>query len=148
MGDKKIGLPGQDNIKGLVQDVVEMLDERMAKLREGTPLEGVRPSDAKTFMLAARHPRTISDIAKAMNVSRQAVHKSVQRLQDRGAVSLHPAPDSRRDKIVVITQTGHDARKLVANNIAIIEQEIENRIGKVRLENLREILKDMLSQQI
>lgn len=144
MIDEKQNLPNFDNIKGLVQDLVEDLDKRMIVLREGTPLESVRPSDAKVFMLAARHPRTIAELAKALDVSRQAAHKSAQRLIAKGVIDLHPAPGSRRDKIVVITLAGHEARQLAAQNLRSLESELTRKIGKTRLEEFRKTLTDLL----
>lgn len=137
-------VPRFDNIKGLVQDLVEKLDERMNALREGTILETVRPSDAKTFMLASRHPRTVADLAKAMDVSRQATHMSVQRLIAKGVIELQLAPGSRRDKIVVITEAGNEARQIAAKNIKSLETELVHKVGTNRLEEFRKTLIDLL----
>lgn len=143
MIDEKNGLPRQDNIKGLVQDLSEVLDARMGELRKGTPLEGVRPSDAKTFMMAARHPRSIAALAKSQGISRQAAHKSVQRLVDRGVVELKPSPTDNRDKLVHVTANGQTVRRLAARSLEQIEREIEDKIGKSRLEEFRRILREL-----
>lgn len=143
MNDIQPGLPSPNNIKGLVQDLTEQLDARMAELRVGTPFESVRPSDVKTFMLVARHPRTVSDVARALSVSRQAIHGSVRRLMKRGMIELQPAPGSRRDKIAAVTEEGHVARREVARNLGILESELKSRIGSERLEILRSILVEL-----
>lgn len=144
MVDELNEAPRFENIKGLLQDLVEKLDQRMVDFRIGTPFEGVRSSDAKTFMMASRHQRSIANIAKAQGISRQAAHKSVQRLVDRGVVELVPMPDNKRDKLVCITAYGDTARIMAAKQLKQLEVEFESKIGTDRLEELRQTLKDLL----
>ncbi|MBL4799529.1 MAG: winged helix-turn-helix transcriptional regulator [Oleispira sp.] len=143
MVDKKNNLPNPTNVKGLMQDLVEKLDSKMQMKRKGTLWEDVRPSDAKLFLLTARHQRSIADLAKALGISRQAAHKSVKRLLDRDVVELRQFPGNNRDKIVVITDAGNTARIMVAKSLGAIESEIEERIGKKRLEEFRQTLLDL-----
>lgn len=147
MGDIKQKLPNQNNIKGLVQDLVEKLDIRMHLMRKGTPWEDVRTSDAKLFMLSARHQRSITDLAKALGISRQAAHKSVQRLLDHGVIELQQLPGNSRDKYVVITDEGNKARIQAAKNLKAIESEIEKKIGKKRLAAFRQTLIDLIDDK-
>ena len=132
-----------DNIRGLVQDLSEQLDFRMVQLREGTENASVRPADAKMFMLISREPRTLSKLANALNISRQAAHSSVQRLVERGVISLEYAPDNKRDKIPRVTEKGQAARKAAALNIKTLEAEIGELLGAKRHEQLRDILRTL-----
>jgi DNA-binding MarR family transcriptional regulator len=143
MVDKKDNLPKQSNIKGLTQDFVEKLDLKMHDMRKGTVWEHVRPADAKLFMLSARHQRSIADLSKALGVSRQAAHKSVQRLVGYGVIELRRLPENNRDKIVVITELGNEARIMAAKSLRTIESDIEQKIGKERMEALRQTLLDL-----
>lgn len=143
MIDNKNSPPKQNNIKGLVQDLVEKLDSKMHAVRKGTLWEDVRPSDAKLFMLTARHQRSIADLAKTLGISRQAAHKSVRRLLDHGVVELRHLPENKRDKIVVVSDVGNVARIMAAKNLKIIESEIERKVGKKRLEEFRQTLLDL-----
>ncbi len=144
MNDKESRLPRFDNIKGLVQDLTEKLDVRMHSLRVGTEFEHLRPSDAKTFMLIARHPRHISELARDLGITRQATHNSILRLIENGLIELHPAPGSKRDKIPLVTEKGQALRRFAAKNLFIIEAELEAKIGAERLEQLRGILIELL----
>lgn len=132
------------NIKGLTQDLIEKLDLRMAELRENTVLEGVRPSDAKTFTLIARQTRSISALAKAMQISRQAAHKSVSRLVGHGVITLENKENNQRDKIPTITPKGHKIRQISAQNLKIIEDELTQKIGTKKLETLRALMVELL----
>ena len=136
----------QNNIRGLVQDLSELLDRRMDELRQGSVLGSVRPSDAKVFMLASRKRRTTAEIARDLGVSKQAVHMSVQRLLEKNVVQLVPANNSKRDKVIEITPYGHEIRRLVAEKIAILEAEIDAKIGAEKLAELRHILTALLER--
>ena len=147
MDDENSALPRFDNIKGLVQDLTEKLEARMDALIVDTPVEHIRPSDKKTFMLIARHPRTISELARALRISRQATHKSILRLIEHGIVELHPAPGNKRDKIPIVTEKGQQIRRIAAQNIDKIEAEIEAKISKRRLEEFRKTLIELLNAE-
>jgi len=146
MGDQKKSNIPFHNLKGLTQDLSERLDERMSELRSGTPLGTVRPFDAKVFMLASRAPRSSAKIARALNVSKQAVQSSVNRLLEKGVVKNEALPGNRKEKVVSVTPEGEKAKLLVAKHIATIEMEIAEKIGQDRAEQLRSILFDLLKE--
>ena len=54
----------QDNVRTLMYYLGLAIDERLSQLRKGTPYEKARPSDARVFVRALRHPQTISEIAR------------------------------------------------------------------------------------
>jgi DNA-binding MarR family transcriptional regulator len=132
-----------NNIRGLVQDLSEQLDSRMDQLRQGTDNASVRPADAKMFMLISRKPRTVSKLASALNISRQAAHSAVQRLVERGVVALEFAPDNKRDKIPRVTEKGQAARKIAALNINTLETELGALLGEDKREQLRSLLGEL-----
>ena len=146
MDDKMIQIPRADSIRGLVQDLSERLDARMAELRQATPFGNVSPADAKMFMLISRQPRSVADLARALGISRQAAHKTVSRLIAADAVELQDLPDNRRDKLVVVTRRGHEARRYASTMISTIEGEIESKLGRDRMELLRDLLCELLER--
>ena len=139
MDDKKNEM-AQNNIGGLVQDLAEKLDAMANELREKTVFSGTRPADAKAFMLISRHPRGLTDLAGALDVSRQAAHKSIQRLVAAGVVSYDFNEGSRRDMIATLTDKGMEARKIGLEIAAKVEAHIAERIGREGTEDLRELL--------
>ena len=64
------------NIKGLFNDTLEWMEARNAELRCGSEFEGT-PAEAKLFATLRGRARSISDLARAMGLSRQAVHNTV-----------------------------------------------------------------------
>jgi len=139
MDDKKIQ-NRPDNVRGLVQDLSEKFDAMVNEMRESTAFAGTRPADAKTFMLISRHPRGLTELAKALGVTRQAAHKSVQRLVDVGLVSFVLAEGSKRDMIADVTEKGLDARAIGLAMARQVDTFVETRVGKDGLEQLRTLL--------
>lgn len=127
------------NLKGLCDDLAEWLDLRNRELREQSGLIAT-PAEARLFARLRGRPRTVSSLARALGVSRQAVHKTVKRLAERGVVRVEHAPGNRRDKLVVITDAGHLVRRTVAANFRKLEGEVREMIGADSLEQLRALL--------
>lgn len=140
MNDKKEPQVGQNNIRGLVQDLSERFDAKSNELRANTAFASTRPADAKTFMLISRHPRGLTELAQALKISRQAAHKSVSRLVDAGIVSFEFAEGSKRDMIANLTTEGLSARKVGLEIAQAIETFIRKEVGDDDLETLRRIL--------
>jgi len=141
MSDKTNEPVLQDNIRGLVQDVSEVFDEMANTLRHKTAFADTRPADAKTFMLISRHPRGLTALANALGITRQATHRSVQRLVTADLVDFAYAEGSKRDMVATLTETGLEARKVGFGIAASIEQQVVGEIGQDDTEALRRILK-------
>ncbi len=118
------------NLKGLLQDVLEKIDARNTELRADTEFANATPAEARLFAALRGGERSISDLARVMGVTRQAVHHTVHRLIDAGVVELVPSGHSRREKLVTITQAGNRVRITTAANLRRIEAEIADRLGK------------------
>lgn len=146
MSDGKNIYPRPDNIRGLVQDLSEKLDTLAFEIRETTKFAGTRPADAKTFMLVARQPRGLTAIAKGLRVSRQAAHKSVQRLVAAGVVSFDYEGTSKRDMIATLTPSGMEARKVGKIVVDGVEATLVEKIGHDDIEELRRILVRLLDE--
>ncbi|GAB5508303.1 MAG: hypothetical protein Rhirs2KO_34660 [Rhizobiaceae bacterium] len=145
MGDEVSNI-GQNNVRGLVQDVSELFDAMANELRSKTVFANTRPADAKTFMLISRHPRGLTELANALEISRQAAHKSVQRLVEAGVVSFDYAPNSKRDMVAELTEKGLEARKVGLGIAAEVERFVCEAVGDKDLEALRRILLKVLDR--
>ncbi len=125
------------NIRSLLHEVTVSVDSYLQDLRSGTRYEKVRDSDVKVFMRAFRSSATVSDIARSLGVTRQAVHASVLRLMELKILELQAIPDNKRDKLVVITERGRHAQDTALQQISIIEDHMAAVIGKRELKVLR-----------
>jgi DNA-binding MarR family transcriptional regulator len=133
-----------DNIRSLLHYLTIEMDEQMASARQGTAFGQVRPADAKIAIIASRKKRTLSELARLMGVSRQAIHLAVQRLIKMQILALEPVPQDKREKFVVITPHGHDAIALAEKQIRNMEVELAEVIGAEGVETLRATVQVLL----
>jgi DNA-binding MarR family transcriptional regulator len=134
-----IEFPAQ-NIRSLLHEISVAIDKNLQKQRKGSRYEHVRDSDVKVFMRAFRSEATVSEIARSLNVTRQAVHASVQRLIELKVVSLQPLPNNSRDKLVVVTERGRHAQQTAIDQINVFENHMASVIGKKEFKTLRKQL--------
>jgi DNA-binding MarR family transcriptional regulator len=137
MIDDRNSPPPIDNFRTLLYHLGQALDVRLSHYRRGTIYESVRPSDVRVFVAATRKRQTISDIAREIQITRQAAQTSVRRLQKLQVLDLEAAPNNKRDKIVVVTSKGQHARKTANAQIQRFEAEFAEVIGASRVEQFR-----------
>ena len=135
-----------DNFRTLLRFLTTAIDMRMQYFRKGTGFQDTRPSDVRVFAFVALGTDNISAITRILNISRQAVHRSVQRLIEAGVVELRPNPVDRREKSVCLTEKGHAASSGVAARLKRLDQEISEVIGGEGVETLRKTLSVVLAQ--
>jgi DNA-binding MarR family transcriptional regulator len=140
VGNGKLQFP-TDNIRSLLNETIVALDRRLRELREGSRYQDVRNSDVKVFMRAFRSSATVSEIARSLDVTRQAVHASVKRLVALKVLELQPIPHNSRDKLVVVTERGRHAEQTALDQIKTIEAQMAAAIGKNELKLLRKQLR-------
>lgn len=103
----------------------------------------LRPAHARLMVFLGWEGSRITDIAKAQDVTKNAVGQLVTELEDLGYVERVPDPADGRAKIVRYTRQG---RALIADAAAIAEglnAEVEAIIGARRLDELRSTLTDI-----
>jgi DNA-binding MarR family transcriptional regulator len=144
MADKIMAGPAFNNIRTLIHFLGEKIDANLAQRRSGTAYAGVRPSDVRTFVMAARATKSISEIARQLGISRQSAQASVHRLIKLGVLNLASEPENRRQKQVVLTARGQMANKTAAEQILAEEEAMAADIGRENLEQLRTWLEKLL----
>ena len=137
--------PARENLRTLIYFLDLIIDQKLSQLRQGTPYEKVRSSDVRVFVTAAREPSTISQIARELQITRQAVQKSVRRLIDLGVVALEAMPGNNRDKQVALTTRGALARGTAANQIGLVEREFAQILGADGVEQLRHAMMKLVA---
>jgi DNA-binding MarR family transcriptional regulator len=137
--NNKLEFPTQ-NIRSLLNEISVAIDKNLQSQRLGSRYEGVRDSDVKVFMRAFRSEETVSEIARSLNVTRQAVHASVQRLMELKVLALQAMPNNSRDKLVVVTERGRHAQQVSLDHILSLENHMASVIGEKELKTLRKHL--------
>lgn len=129
-----------DNIKALLQEKLWLLNERFRQKRLITDYKMLTESETRILATLRGETLTISEIARRLELSRQAVHKTISKLVQRELLQMEPVPGNARDKRIVFTEKG-EAMKLAGSRLLReIEQEIESRIGTDNFTILKSIL--------
>lgn len=133
------------NIKGMMMTLIAHWNARMDDARAQTEFAAIRPADMQVFAQLRGRTVKLSVIHREMGFSRQAAQQAVDRLVAQGMVRVDAGPDSKRDKVVTITEKGHRWRKCAADQIREIEAEIADTLGSDSKELLRALLKELVA---
>ena len=130
-------------------DLRELLYLRFKRMEEllfhqmkHTKYDFLTLSQMRIFAFMRGRDMTISDLAKRLNVSRQAVQKTISSLVDHGLLRLTESPINRSAKLIVITDEGHKMRSAINEIGEKSEEDLALKIGSDRLLELKTILKE------
>ena len=107
-------------------------------------LGDVRFADGLLFQHLVAGPQTIGTLADRLEVTQQAVSKSVADLERRGYVTRTPDPDDGRARRVALTDRGDAAIAGGRRHRAAIDAELAERLGPRRVEGARRVLIDVV----
>ena len=127
------------NLMRLTMELVEWMEVEMIELNKSAKYQG-SIAEIKLFNALRGEEKSISELARLMNISRQAVHKTAHRLEDLGFLELITRHDNKKDRVVKITELGQEVRKQGAEHIMEIEEKLAWSIGERNLEFMRIIL--------
>ena len=74
-----------------------------------------------------------SDIARNLGQTRQAVHRTIGNIAEKGLFTLEPDPDDGRGIIIVLTEQGNAMRRDAQRIVHLLQDQLESRIGKGRV---------------
>lgn len=134
------------NIKGMMMTLIAHWNAQMDDARAETEFAAVRPADMRVFGQLRGRTVKLSMIHREMGFSRQAAQQAVDRLVKHDMIAVQPDPDSKRDKIVKITEKGQRWRSIAAMQIRLIEKHVAEVLGHGEREVLRKALKNLLSE--
>ncbi len=135
-------MPTQESpdLMGLINEKYSILHRRREAMWATTGLVPVTVTEWHVLSRVRDGSSSISEVARAVNISRQATHKCIRSLQDKGILTVDTHPDNRRNRVVSMTDFGH---LCYAQNLAFrleVEQQVEASIGAEQLCLLKDIL--------
>lgn len=128
------------NIKGLMMTLIAQWNAQMDAARADTEFAEVRPADIRVFAQLRGRTVKLASIHREMGFSRQAAQQAVDRLIAHDMIKVVSGTDSKRDKLVVITEKGQRWRSIAAAQIRGIETQIAETLGQSEREALRAAL--------
>jgi DNA-binding MarR family transcriptional regulator len=122
------------------------LAEEVQRRIAGDGFADLRFADGLVFQHLIPEPRTITDLAVRLEVTQQAVSKSVADLERRGYVSRSPDPSDARVRRVSLTDRGRQAIESGRRNRAALATELARRFGERRVRAARRLLQEVLEE--
>ncbi|HEY6730630.1 MAG TPA: MarR family transcriptional regulator [Solirubrobacterales bacterium] len=117
----------------------ERLHEHFAE--HGHP--DVRPPHGNVFQFLDDGGTRVSVLAERAQVTKQSMAELVAHLERHGYVERTPDPGDRRAKLVRSTPRGAELYALAREFVIETEAEWERRLGKAKLRQLRQLLKEL-----
>jgi DNA-binding MarR family transcriptional regulator len=100
----------------------------------------ITPAQSRLLAHMGGKPTSLSELARRLAISRQAVHKTAGELVRRGILEIRDDPERRNAKHVVYTERGRQVNRAGAQIIERLEERIASRIGAQRLAELKGLL--------
>lgn len=128
------------NLRQLLLQRSDWFEERVL---EAAPRHGyhfVTPAMHRLFAHMSTKPVGISDLARRLAVSRQAVHQTVAEACRRGIVELVDDPSDARVRKVRFTASGMNMVRSASQAVRSVERHLEQKLGARDLATLRRIL--------
>jgi len=129
------------NLKGLLHEKLWLLEERLQKKRYATRYKSFTDAQARILSTLRGESLTISEVARRLGISRQAVHKIVSTLVKAKFLQLESLPGNSRDKCITFTPEGVALKQKAAEVLEELEQEIKIRLGAKDFNLLKSLLK-------
>ena len=81
-----------------------------------------------------------SEIARSLGLTRQAVHRTIGQICEKGLFELRPDPDDGRGSIIVLTPQGEAMRRDAQFIVGAIHRVLEKRLGARAFKDLVALL--------
>ena len=123
----------------LTMELVEWMEREMVELNKTSKYKG-SITEIRLFNALRGQEKSISELARIMNISRQAVHKTAHKLVDLGFLELISEDGNKKNRIIKITTLGQEIRKQGAEHLMEIERKLSWNLGERNLEFMKTIL--------
>ena len=114
----------------------EWFDDALQRSLQAAGWEPVTRAESMVILHVLVGTRRPADIARALRLSRQAVHTTIGSLVKAGFFALEPDPEDGRIKIVTLAERGAQMHEDANAIVAQLGVQLEQRIGKRRVRAL------------
>lgn len=137
---------GRPYLRSLLLRRSEWMESRVFEAASRNGYGAITPAMNRLFAHMRSRPVGLSELARQLGVSRQAVHELVGQAEGLGLVELLASEEDARVKLVRFTGAGWAMSQSAARELEAIERELAQQIGEGDLEILRRILSRAWSQ--
>lgn len=132
--------PRKPHLRALLQLRAEWLEEQVFQRAAANGYAQLTPAMVRMFGHMGGRPIGVSELARRLAVSKQAVHQVANEVVRMGLVELIPSEQDGRVKLLRFTQRGWAMSDRAAEELQRIEAEIADKIGRDAMEELRRLL--------
>ncbi|GEL76347.1 MarR family winged helix-turn-helix transcriptional regulator [Tenuibacillus multivorans] len=129
-------------------DLVDLISERHLLLRRITEelwndSSDIYISNSEWFIMARIYKKqpAISYVSKNVDISRQATHKFIKRLESQGLVEVMNVKNNKKEKCIKLTPLGEEYYEKNEALKASLEKKIADKIGEKQVAFLKDLLK-------
>lgn len=128
-----------DHLLAALERLNVRLGEGMARKTKEAGLR-IRGSQGRILQLIAPGGSRPTVLAEGSWITKQAMGKRIQDLEERGLVRVAPDPHDGRAVLVHLTSAGTKARDLIASCVNDLEAELASDVGASRYSDFRAVL--------
>lgn len=128
--------------------LLDLLSERHGQLRNiaeslWNETSDITISHSEWYIMSRIYKKqpTIADVSKNVDITRQATHKFIKKLKEKGLVNVMDVENNKKVKSIELTPLGEECYEKNEALKAKIEKEIAEKIGDEQVFLLKEILK-------
>lgn len=85
---------------------------------------------------------TISEAAKLMNLSRQAIHKFSKSMVEEGLIKIEDSKENNKEKFMILTELGSELYNELLEIKLKLEEDIEKKIGHNNFKIIKKLLQE------
>jgi DNA-binding MarR family transcriptional regulator len=109
--------------------------------------DGMRPGFGFVMRGLGEGTVTLTELADQLDVSKQALKKVIDEMQERGLVERRPHESDRRAKLLALSAFGRKARAAALATSAAIESELREQVGDEAVAAARIVLLEFIERQ-
>jgi DNA-binding MarR family transcriptional regulator len=141
-------LPGSSgderpNLGILLRDPYQEVVRRVSAGLADAGFDDIRPAHTVVFQHIEAGGSRLTDLAERAQITKQSMGYLVDYLEQRGYLERRPDPSDRRAALISLTDRGWEQVRAALRIIAAIEEEWTGKLGRTRMQQLRELLDDL-----
>lgn len=128
------------SLRTLLRTRLEWVEDRLMKNAEKNGYGYVTPSMARLYSYLGSAPVPMSELARRLKISRQAVHQLVTEGINANFLEVIDSPEDKRIKLVKFSTNGKEMSDIALAEINKAELELAEHLGEDNIKQLRRIL--------
>lgn len=134
-------MPGTEPyLRQLLRHRTDWIEQRLYARADEHGFGDITPAMTRLFTTLAGRPQNLSELARRLGVSRQAVHRLASDAAELGYVAFEDIPGDARAKRLTFTARGRRMAELAEVELKRIEASLAAQMGAEQLNQLKALL--------